>query len=50
MIEALIKSLDVGDPHIEEEWAAEAERRLRAYKEGKLKRVSFEDMFGESET
>ena len=46
VIEALIKSLDVADPRIEEAWAAEAEKRLRAYKKGELETISFEDMFG----
>ena len=45
VIEALIKSLDVPDSKIEESWAIEAERRLKAYKAGKLETVSFEDMF-----
>ncbi len=45
VIEALLKSLDIPDPKIEKVWAAEAERRLKAYKAGKIKTVSFEDMF-----
>ena len=45
VIEALIISLDVPDPNIEKAWADEAERRLKAYKEGKLKTISFEEMF-----
>jgi putative addiction module component (TIGR02574 family) len=45
VIEALLKSLDVPDPKIEKMWAAEAEKRLKAYKAGKIKTVSFEDMF-----
>ena len=45
VIEALIKSLDVPDPQIEEAWAKEAEKRLKAYDAGKLETVSFEDMF-----
>ena len=45
IIEALIKSLDVPDPKIEKAWADEAESRLKAYKEGKLEAISFEDMF-----
>ncbi len=40
-----MKSLDVPDPEIEKIWAEEAEKRLKAYKAGKLKTVSFEDMF-----
>ncbi len=45
VIEALLKSLDVPDPKIEKIWATEAEKRLKAYKAGKIKTVSFEDMF-----
>jgi len=46
IIESLIKSLDNPDPAIEKAWAQEAEKRLKAYKAGKLKTVSFESMFG----
>ncbi len=45
VIDALLKSLDIPDPKIEKIWAAEAEKRLKAYKAGKIKTVSFEDMF-----
>lgn len=44
-IEALVKSLDNPDPAIEKTWAIEAVKRLKAYKAGKLKTVSFEEMF-----
>ena len=46
VIEALIRSLDTPDPKIEKIWAKEAQRRLRAYKAGKLQTVSFKGMFG----
>ena len=45
-IEALINSLDVPNSEIEESWAIEAEKRLKAYKVGKLQTTSFENMFG----
>jgi putative addiction module component (TIGR02574 family) len=45
LIEALLKSLDVPDPKIEKIWAVEAEKRLKAYKAGKIKTISFEEMF-----
>ena len=45
VIEALLKSLDVPDPKIEKIWAAEAEKRLKAYKAGKIKTISFEELF-----
>jgi putative addiction module component (TIGR02574 family) len=47
VIEALIKSLDIPDPQIEKAWAQEAEKRLKAYRAGRLQTVSFEDMFGQ---
>ncbi|MBI4744847.1 MAG: addiction module protein [Actinobacteria bacterium] len=46
VIEALIQSLDIPDPKIQEAWAKEAEKRLAAYKAGELETVSFTDMFG----
>lgn len=49
VIEALIRSLDMPNPQIEKIWAKEAQRRLMAYKKGKLQTVSFEDMFGEKD-
>jgi putative addiction module component (TIGR02574 family) len=45
VIEALPKSLDVPDPKIQKTWAAEAKKRLKAYKAGKAKTISFEEMF-----
>jgi putative addiction module component (TIGR02574 family) len=46
VIEALIRSLDVPNPEIEKQWAEEAEKRLLAYKEGKLNTITFDEMFG----
>lgn len=46
LIEALIRSLDVTNPKIEEKWAEEAQKRLEAYKKGKLKTIPFEKLFG----
>ena len=48
VIEALIKSLDLVDPEIEKAWADEAERRLEAYREGKIKTISYKELFNES--
>lgn len=45
LIEGLLTSLDEPDKTIDEIWAVEAEKRLRAYKEGKLKTVSYEEVF-----
>lgn len=48
VIEALINNIDEPYPKIEEQWAIEAEKRLKAYKKGKLKTIPFEDMFREN--
>jgi hypothetical protein len=45
VIDALLKSLDIPDPKTEKIWALEAEKRLKAYKAGKIKTVNFEDLF-----
>ena len=45
IIEGLLQSLDEPDKEIAEIWAEEAEKRLKAYREGKLKAVPMEDIF-----
>lgn len=45
VIEALLRSLDIPDPKIDKIWSAEAEKRLKAYKAGKIKPVSFGELF-----
>ncbi|RLC00320.1 MAG: addiction module protein [Deltaproteobacteria bacterium] len=47
LIEGLIRSLDEPDKAIDQIWAEEAEKRLKAYREGRLKGVPFSDVFGE---
>jgi putative addiction module component (TIGR02574 family) len=47
LVEGLIKSLDEPDKKLDEIWAAEAERRLNAYREGKLEGVPMEEIFKE---
>ena len=47
LIDGLIRSLDEPDKEIEEIWSAEAEKRLKAHREGKTKGVSFKTVFGE---
>jgi putative addiction module component (TIGR02574 family) len=42
LIDKLISSLDQPDKKIDELWAKEAEDRIDAYEQGKLKRVSLE--------
>ena len=46
IIEALINSLDEPNPDVEASWIEEAEKRLQAYKEGRLNTVSLEEMLG----
>ena len=46
IIEGLLNSLDEPDKTIEEIWAIEAEKRLNAYKEGNLKTIPYEEVFG----
>ncbi|SPD75692.1 putative addiction module component family protein [uncultured Desulfobacterium sp.] len=42
LIDKLISSLDKSDKEIDELWAKEAEDRIDAYNQGKLKAVSLE--------
>ncbi|GMV94998.1 MAG: hypothetical protein AMXMBFR82_47760 [Candidatus Hydrogenedentota bacterium] len=45
LVDGLIKSLDEPDKNLDEIWAEEAERRLTAYREGRLKGVPMEEIF-----
>lgn len=45
LIEGLIKSLDEPDSTIDAIWAEEAEKRLRAYRAGKLQGIPMEEIF-----
>ncbi len=45
IVEGLLKSLDAPDGKIDEIWAVEAEKRLSAYRNGKLKAVPMEEVF-----
>jgi len=47
IIESLLLSLDEPNKKIDEIWAIEAEKRLAAYRSGKLKGVPLEKVFGE---
>jgi len=46
IIEGLLNSLDEPDKSIDEIWAIEAEKRLKAYREGKLKGIEYSEIFG----
>ena len=45
IIEGLIKSIDEPDKTIDAIWAAEAEKRLKAYRDGKLQTIPAEEIF-----
>ncbi len=47
VVEGLIKSLDEPDNTIDAIWAEEAEKRLRAYRTGKLEGIPMEEIFKE---
>ena len=47
LLEGIIESLDRPDKSLNEIWADEAERRLIAYREGKLKGIPMEEIFTE---
>lgn len=45
IIEGLIKSIDEPDKNIDDIWAEEAEKRLKAYRVGKLETIPAEEIF-----
>ena len=45
IVEGLLKSLDEPDRKIDAIWAEEAEKRLKAYREGKLEGIPMEEVF-----
>ncbi len=47
IIESLIYSLNSPDKEIDEIWLQESQKRLQAYKEGSIKTLSYEQVFGE---
>ena len=47
LVEGLIKSLDEPDKRLDEIWAEEAEKRLKAYREGALEGIPMEEVFKE---
>ena len=44
LVDCLIAALDKADPEIDKLWAIEAESRLTAYNDGKLKSVSLDNV------
>jgi putative addiction module component (TIGR02574 family) len=47
IVEGLLKSLDEPDQKIDDIWAEEAEKRLKAYRSGKLKGIPMDEVFRE---
>lgn len=47
VVEGLLRSLDKPDQELDAIWAEEAENRLRAYREGRLKGISVEEVHKE---
>ncbi|PYT10137.1 MAG: addiction module protein [Acidobacteria bacterium] len=47
LVESLLKSLDEPDKQLDEIWAEEAEKRLKAYRTGRLAGIAMEDVFKE---
>ncbi len=47
LLEGLLHSLDEPDKDLDLIWSAEAKKRLNAYRNGKIKGIKFEDLFGE---
>jgi putative addiction module component (TIGR02574 family) len=46
IVEGLLNSIDEPDRRNDEIWAEEAEKRLKAYRAGRLDGVPMEDVFG----
>lgn len=47
VVEGLLKSLDEPDRRLDEIWVEEAEKRLEAYREGRLEGIPMETVFKE---
>lgn len=48
IVESILRSLDEPDKQIEGIWIEEAERRLKAYRDGNLKGIPIEEIFKKS--
>ncbi len=46
IIENLVQSLNKPDEEIDKIWIEESKKRLKSYKEGKAKTLSYEQVFG----
>jgi len=48
IVEGLLKSLDEPDQKLDIIWAEESEKRLKAYRQGKLEGIPMGDIFGKN--
>ena len=46
LVDQILHSLDKPDPEIDRVWVEESERRLAAYRAGKVKGIPAEEIFG----
>lgn len=46
LVDQILHSLDKPDPEMDSVWLAEAEKRLAAYRAGKVQGIPAEDIFG----
>ena len=47
IVDSILRSLDEPDKEIEEIWLEESEKRLKLFREGKLKGIPFEQLISE---
>ena len=47
VVEGILRSLDEPDLKLDAIWVEEAEKRLKAYRKGKLEAISMDEMFKE---
>jgi putative addiction module component (TIGR02574 family) len=47
LVEGLINSIDEPNKKLDDIWAEEAEKRLKAYREGRLEGIPMEEIFKE---
>ena len=49
IVDGILRSLDEPDPRIDQIWTEEAQRRLDAYRNGRIGGVPFKEVFTEDE-
>jgi len=47
LVEGLLKSIDEPNKEIDELWLEESEKRLKAYREGRIEAISMDEIFKE---